>query len=54
MAEISLKGMGVALITPFKEDESVDYEAQADWLIIRYKTEQTTWLFWELRPRLRR
>lgn len=27
MAEISLKGMGVALITPFKEDESVDYEA---------------------------
>lgn len=26
MAEISLKGMGVALITPFKEDESVDYE----------------------------
>ena len=27
MIEISLKGMGVALITPFKEDESVDYEA---------------------------
>lgn len=27
MVEISLKGMGVALITPFKEDESVDYEA---------------------------
>lgn len=27
MAEINLKGMGVALITPFKEDESVDYEA---------------------------
>ena len=22
-----LKGMGVALITPFKEDESVDYDA---------------------------
>lgn len=27
MANIDLKGMGVALITPFKEDESVDYEA---------------------------
>ncbi|MDR1369531.1 MAG: 4-hydroxy-tetrahydrodipicolinate synthase [Dysgonamonadaceae bacterium] len=25
MAQINLKGMGVALITPFKEDESVDY-----------------------------
>ncbi|MDR1526005.1 MAG: 4-hydroxy-tetrahydrodipicolinate synthase [Tannerella sp.] len=27
MASIDLHGMGVALITPFKEDESVDYEA---------------------------
>ena len=27
MADINLKGMGVALITPFKQDESVDYEA---------------------------
>jgi len=27
MADINLKGMGVALITPFKEDDSVDYEA---------------------------
>lgn len=27
MAQINLKGMGVALITPFKEDESVDYTA---------------------------
>ena len=26
MANINLKGMGVALITPFKEDESVDFE----------------------------
>lgn len=29
MADINLRGMGVALITPFKEDESVDYEALA-------------------------
>jgi 4-hydroxy-tetrahydrodipicolinate synthase len=27
MASIDLHGMGVALITPFKEDESVDYDA---------------------------
>jgi len=27
MANIDLSGMGVAMITPFKEDESVDYEA---------------------------
>lgn len=27
MPTINLKGMGVALITPFKEDESVDYDA---------------------------
>ena len=29
MAGINLKGMGVALITPFKKDKSVDYEALA-------------------------
>ena len=27
MANMDLKGMGVALITPFKDDENVDYEA---------------------------
>ena len=27
MTNMDLKGMGIALITPFKEDESVDYEA---------------------------
>ncbi len=27
MANISLKGMGVALVTPFKEDKTVDFEA---------------------------
>lgn len=26
MVDVNLRGMGVALITPFKEDESVDYE----------------------------
>ena len=27
MAKINLKGMGVALITPFQEDESIDFDA---------------------------
>jgi 4-hydroxy-tetrahydrodipicolinate synthase len=27
MSRLNLKGLGVALITPFKEDESVDYDA---------------------------
>ena len=27
MARINLSGMGVALITPFKEDESIDFDA---------------------------
>ncbi|MDR0757407.1 MAG: dihydrodipicolinate synthase family protein, partial [Tannerella sp.] len=27
MKHIDLKGMGVALVTPFNEDESVDYDA---------------------------
>lgn len=27
MIQTKLRGMGVALITPFKEDESVDYNA---------------------------
>lgn len=29
MADINLRGMGVALITPFKEDDSVDYKSLA-------------------------
>ena len=29
MARINLSGMGVALITPFKEDESIDFDAFA-------------------------
>ena len=29
MARINLKGMGVALITPFKQDKSIDYDALA-------------------------
>ena len=52
MADINLKGMGVALITPFKVDESVDYEALgrlvdyllqngADYLVVLGTTAET-------------
>lgn len=52
MADINLKGMGVALITPFKEDDSVDYEALgrlvdyllqngADYLVVLGTTAET-------------
>ena len=43
MADINLKGMGVALITPFKEDESVDYEALGKLWIIRCRTVRIIW-----------
>ena len=36
--------MGVALITPFKEDESVDYEALARLEIISCRMEPIIWL----------
>ena len=52
MIDINLKGMGVALITPFKEDDSVDYEALgrlvdylihngADYLVVLGTTAET-------------
>ena len=40
MANIDLHGMGVALVTPFKEDESVDYEALIR--IVNYLVENGT------------
>ncbi len=52
MADINLKGLGVALVTPFKADESVDYEALnrlvdyllqngADYLVVLGTTAET-------------
>ncbi len=40
MAGINLKGMGVALITPFNEDESVDYTALAR--LVEYQIQNGT------------
>lgn len=40
MARINLSGMGVALITPFKDDESIDYDAFAR--LLEYQIENGT------------
>lgn len=40
MSNLNLKGMGVALITPFKEDESVDYDALS--LLVDYQLKNGT------------
>lgn len=40
MADINLRGMGVALITPFKEDESVDYEVLGK--LVDYQLQNST------------
>ena len=56
MIQTKLKGMGVALITPFKEDESVDYDAlmrlvdyllqnNADFLCVLGTTAETPTLY---------
>lgn len=40
MAHVNLSGMGVALITPFKEDESIDFDALAR--LIEYQIQNGT------------
>ena len=56
MANVNLTGMGVALVTPFKEDESVDYEAlvrmvdyllenETDYIVALGTTAETPCLF---------
>ena len=40
MALIDLKGMGIALVTPFKADGSVDYEALVK--LVEYQVQNGT------------
>ena len=65
MADKKLTGMGVALITPFKQDESIDYDAlarlvehllknQADYLVVCGTTAETPTLTDEERDELTR
>ena len=60
MKDFSLKGMGVALITPFKEDKSIDFDALTrllefhiksgtDYLVVLGTTAETSTLTWEER-----
>lgn len=60
MKDFSLRGMGVALITPFKEDKSVDFDALThllefhiksgtDYLVVLGTTAETPTLTWEER-----
>ena len=49
MIQTRLKGMGVALITPFKEDESVDYDA-----LMRLVDYQIFYAYLALQQKLRR
>ncbi len=63
MKDFSLRGMGVALVTPFNEDKSVDFEALsrllefqitsgADYLVILGTTAETPTLTWEERDKI--
>lgn len=56
MADIELKGMGVAMVTPFKSDKSIDFEAlgqlidhlidnHADYIVVLGTTAETPTLF---------
>lgn len=45
--------MGVALITPFKEDDSVDYDALLRLVDYQLQMEQTFYACWEPRPKPR-
>ena len=65
MARINLSGMGVALITPFKEDESIDFEALSrlieyliqngtDYLVVLGTTAETPTLTEEEKAEIKR
>lgn len=65
MIQTKLKGMGVALITPFKEDESIDYDAlmrlvdyllqnNADFLCVLGTTAETPTLTEEEKKKIKR
>ena len=63
MKDFSLRGMGVALVTPFNEDKSIDFDALsrllefqitsgADYLVILGTTAETPTLTWEERDKI--
>ncbi len=50
MIQTKLKGMGVALITPFKEDESVDYDALMRLVDFYCRIMRISCVCWGLQP----
>ncbi len=64
MADLQLKGLGVALVTPFKSDKTVDYEGlermveyvvsgNADYIVVLGTTGETPALFPEEKQKIR-
>ena len=64
MADLQLKGLGVALVTPFKNDKSVDFEAlermveyvvtgSADYIVVLGTTGETPALFPDEKAKIR-
>lgn len=64
MAEFKLRGMGVALVTPYKKDKSVDYDAlermveyviegKTDYIVVLGTTGETPTLFPEEKERIK-
>ena len=64
MADFNLRGMGVALVTPFNKDKSIDYDALdrllghvlthgADYLVVLGTTGETPALFPEEKKKVR-
>lgn len=65
MAELQLKGLGVALVTPFKSDKTVDFEAlqrmveyvisgNADYIVVLGTTGETPVLFAEEKDQIKK
>lgn len=65
MAEIKLKGLGVALVTPFKKDKSIDFDAlvrmveyviegQANYIVVLGTTGETPALFPDEKEKIKR
>ena len=65
MADITLKGLGVALVTPFKQDKTVDFEAlrrmvnyiiegRCDYIVVLGTTGETPALFPEEKDAIRK
>ena len=51
MAQNKFKGLGIALITPFKSDGEVDYEALTRLVEYQIRNAWISCVLWERRPK---